>query len=331
MPRAQEQLSSRPPLERMMYIHRQIQEGKYPNSITLAKDIEVCTRTIKRDIDFMRYRLNLPIEYDTNRFGYYYTRPVEQFPGLQLTEAEIFALLVAHKVINEYRGTPFAGPLETAFRRITGQLDQKTRYTLGNLEQALSFRPLGPEESDLQKFQILTQALKERQVLKFRYKNLGATTYRQRQVRPYHLACVEHHWYLFGFDEDRKDMRTFALTRLQSPELTGRYFTPPARFDVNDYLRGSFGVFKGHDDYEVVIEFDAWATDLIRGRRWHPSQQLIELPGGASQLRFTLNSLEEVESWVLSFGSHAVVRRPKALAQRICKIAQEITGHYKTE
>jgi hypothetical protein len=25
-------------------------------------------------------------------------------------------------------------------------------------------------------------------------------------------------------------------------------------------------MFKGTDDYEVVIDFDAWATDLVRGR-----------------------------------------------------------------
>ena len=61
----------------------------------LARDIEVTTRTIKRDVDFMKCRLNLPIEYDSRRFGYYYSEPVDQFPSLPMTEAEVFAMLIA--------------------------------------------------------------------------------------------------------------------------------------------------------------------------------------------------------------------------------------------
>ena len=47
-------------------------------------------------------------------------------------------------------------------------------------------------------------------------------------------------------------------------------------FDVDAYLRDSFGVFKGEPegDYEVVVDFDAWAADEIRGRKWHQSQEV---------------------------------------------------------
>jgi hypothetical protein len=72
-------------------------------------------------------------------------------------------------------------------------------------------------------------------------------------------------------------------------------------------------VFKRGDDYEVVIDFERWAADLIRGRRWHSSQELTELPGGQAGLRSRLNSIEEAERWALSWGSHATVVRPRAL------------------
>jgi predicted DNA-binding transcriptional regulator YafY len=80
-------------------------------------------------------------------------------------------------------------------------------------------------------------------------------------------------------------------------------------------------VFKGGDDYEVVIAFDSWAADLIRGRRWHASQELTELPGRQVRLRMRLNSIEEAEQWVLSWGAHATVVRPRALVERIQKAA----------
>src|SRR6266850_6348339 len=88
---------SRPPLERMMRIHQEIQSGSYPNASTLATELEVSTKSIGRDIEFMRDRLQLPIAYDGARFGYHYTEEVSSFPTLQITEGELFALLVAEK------------------------------------------------------------------------------------------------------------------------------------------------------------------------------------------------------------------------------------------
>src|SRR5882762_1997274 len=83
---------SRPPLERMLRIHQAIASGKYPNATTLAAGIEVVTKTIHRDIEFMRDRLGLPVEYDPRRYGYYYAQEVSAFPTLQITEGELFAL-----------------------------------------------------------------------------------------------------------------------------------------------------------------------------------------------------------------------------------------------
>jgi len=55
-------------------------------------------------------------------------------------------------------------------------------------------------------------------------------------------------------------------------------------------------VFKRGDKYEAVIEFDAWATDLLRGCKLHASQQVIQFPDGCSRL----NKIEEMERWVLN-------------------------------
>ena len=329
MPKVQSQIYVRPPWERMMRFHNLMQSGEYPNCTTLAKEFEVTIRTIMRDVDFMKCRLNLPLEFDAERNGYYYTRPVEQFPQLPISEAEVFALLVAHKAIAQYHGTPFETPLETAFRKLTGQLDRSVQFSLGNLEEVLSFRPFAPEDADLENFEILTRAVKERRELRFLYRNLGAEKANWRQAQPYHLACVDNHWYLFAFDVKRNDMRTFALSRLRAPEITQGRFTLSKKFDLNEYLRGSFNVFKGGEDYEVVVDFDSWAADLVRGRKWHSSQELTELPNRQLRLRIRLNSLEEAERWVLSWGTHATVVRPQALAARLCDAAAVLRDRYK--
>ena len=328
MPKIPSQVYSRPPWERMMRIHQLLQNKEYPNCSKLAQEFELCTRTAKRDLDFMKLRLDLPIEFDGRQNGYYYAKPVEQFPGLAVSEAELFAMLVAHKAIAQYQGTPFERPLETAFRKLSGQLDQSTRFTMGNLDEVLSFRPFAPEDTDLEDFEIITRALRQRRGLTFLYRNLGAPKAQRRHVHPYHLACIENLWYLFAFDVKRQDMRTFVLTRLRNPGITPEQFTIPKKFDPNEYLRGSLGVFKSGGDYEIAIDFDAWAADLVRGRRWHLSQELTELPSGEIRLRLRLNGIEEAERWVLSWGTHATVVRPRALAERIRQSAKLLLARY---
>ncbi len=71
-----------------MRIHDSLKAGRYPNCTQLAAAIEVSTRTIKRDVDFMKFRLDLPIEYEARRDGYYYSKAVEKFPSVPVTEAE---------------------------------------------------------------------------------------------------------------------------------------------------------------------------------------------------------------------------------------------------
>jgi predicted DNA-binding transcriptional regulator YafY len=201
-------------MERMFRIHEILQREQYPNCRTLAADLEVVPRTILRDVECMRDRLKLPIVFDVRRQGYYYSQPVPHFPSLPMSEAEVFGLLVAHKAIAQYQGTPFAHVLDNAYKKLTGQLDAEVRFTLGSLDAAFSFRPFAPEDADLKAFEALTTGVRERRAVRFNYRKPGRMRAERRQVHPYHLACIENHWYLFAFDVARQAMRTFVLARL---------------------------------------------------------------------------------------------------------------------
>ena len=48
----------------MMRIHEQLQDGRVTNCSKLARELEVSTKTIMRDLAFMRDQLNLPVDYD---------------------------------------------------------------------------------------------------------------------------------------------------------------------------------------------------------------------------------------------------------------------------
>jgi predicted DNA-binding transcriptional regulator YafY len=333
--------------ERILLIHQRIKSGSFPSASALAAELETSQRTILRDIQFIKDRLRLPVQYDPLRYGFCYTGPADDLPLPPLSEADLFSLLVAHKAIAQYLGTPLEKPLRLAFDKLTRQLDTQHRYTLHNLDAALSFRPFAPEDTDLHAFQTITKAIATSKALKFLYRNRAQKDDRQnislspsdgerarvrgpqpRLVHPYHLACINNLWYLFAWDPAKRDLRTFALHRLTRPQLTAEKFTKPKNFDPAELLRGSLNVFKGREDHDILIQFDPWAADEIRDRRWHSSQQITNLPDGSCQLRLHLSSLEEIESWILSFGTHASVLQPPALAQRILATAQSLTAKY---
>ena len=276
----------------------------------------------------MRDELELPIEYDGQRHGFYLTRPVAGFPVVPVTAKELFSVCVAHKAIEHYRGTPLERPLELAFKKFAGQLDDEELFTLQSLDEVLSFRPFAPEDADLRKFEVVTEALRERQAMRFEYRKPGEKTVEVRRVHPYHLMEFGARWYLLAHDLKRKGIRTFVLGRMRDPVLTGERFTLPKDFDPKQFFAKSLGVMEGKGDYQVVIGMDAWLTDILRGRRWHPSQEWMELPGGASELRMRLSGLEEIEQYVLSWGTHATVIGPPELRQRLFRTAEELWQRY---
>ena len=203
------------------------------------------------------------------------------------------------------------------------------RYSLDGVDEVLSIRPFAPGDAELETFEILTRAVREHRVVRFVYRKHGQLKQVQKCVHPYRVAYVNNQWTLFARDPKAGlIVRKFILARLSKPELTAEKFGVSGKFDLDKELSGSLGVFRGKDDYEVVVDFDAWGADDVRGRRWHSSQELTELPGGRLRVKLRLNSLEEVEGWVLGFGGHATVVGPEALKQRLEGTARMICEKY---
>lgn len=322
----------REPTERMWRIHELLAAGTYPNCSALAHEFEVSHKTAKRDIDFMRDHFDLPIEYDRQHRGFRYTQPVDRFPGeARMTEAEIFSLLIAHKVTSQYEGLPFQKTLEAGFRKLIARLDHRRRQVVSGFYDALSFRPVGAEEPDARAMALLATALSEGRALAFDYRKPGSKQSDGRHVLPYHVACIDNRFYLVAHDRTRGDLRTFALNRISNPALTADRFERPKNFDPEIYLRKGFAAMTGSGDYEILVEFDSWATDIMRGCRWHKTQEITHLAGGASRFRVRVSCLEEIERWILSWGTHANVISPVALTERLANSARALCLRYSAK
>jgi predicted DNA-binding transcriptional regulator YafY len=77
------------------------------------------------------------------------------------------------------------------------------------------------------------------------------------------------------------------------------------------------------------VQFDSFAARLVAERQWHESQRVQEKADGSIILELELGGLEEIERWILSWGKHARVLAPKALATQVRDEASAITQLYQ--
>ena len=319
----------RPAIERMLLIHHALKKGGFPNCSTLARELEVSTKTISRDIDFMRDRMLMPIDYEPSYHGYCYTREVESLPTIDISEGELLALSVARKSLDHYKGTPFEKPLENAFNKLAASLPDTITANLDDLSETISFRQGRLSKIDESILKTATKAALEKKTLTFDYKKPGQQETESRTINPYHLTNYLGKWYLIGWDHKREAVRTFLISRFHSAVASQATFEAPKDFSADDYLWSSFGIYSRSGDHEVIIHFSKNVAEYISENVWHPTQEISALPDGGLEIRFQLGCLIEVSQWILSWGNRARVKGPKELKILVRKEAEKVADLYR--
>ena len=123
--------------------------------------------------------------------------------------------------------------------------------------------------------------------------------------------------YCIGYLACYGEVRTLKVARIKGLTRLERTFDKPAGFSLAGHFQGAFGVFQAGKGQTVRVEFTGWAATNVREMQWHPSQQIIQDDGDTVVATFELGNTVEFKRWVLGFGRHAKVTRPKALAQEI--------------
>ena len=233
-------------------------------------------------------------------------------------------MLVAQKALAQYRGTSYEQPLKRAFQKIAEGLQDRVAFQWDELASAISFRGIGSTVADIEHFESVSSAVIRSQEITFEYRKLSSAGFETRRVQPYHLGCIDQQWYLFGFDHEREQLRTFVLPRMRAIRSLKIRFKRPAEFSITKHLSESLGVFTGTGRFKVRLAFDEFAGRLVSERQWHVSQKIVPLAGGGLELSLELTSLEEIERWVLSWGGHVKVVAPAELATRIRQAATQM-------
>ncbi|GAB5561460.1 MAG: transcriptional regulator [Synoicihabitans sp.] len=319
---------SRFSIERMMRLHDRLRDGLPVNCTRFAEEFSVSRKTIQRDIDHMRDRLGLPIDYDRAEHSYFYTAEVEAFPTVQMSEGDAFALFVAERALEPLRGTPLFDRLQSTFEKLTSNLKGAVDLTSED-QQSVSFAQFGEGRTNAAAFDRLQKARNEQREVTFAYKKPGAKRAETRRVRPYHLTHRDNLWYLVGHDLVREDIRTFALPRMEQVEMTKTKFELPDDFSPETFFADALGVVAGKGKaYDIHIRFSANVAERIEERVWHESQQTKRRRDGSVDLHLRLGSLVEIERWVLGWGADAEVLGPGELRQHVAATSRLMVAKY---
>jgi len=319
----------RPAIERMLRIHQLLKRGNFPNCSTLSKELEVSSKTISRDIDFMRDRMLLPIDYAAESHGYYYTREVQSMPTIDISEGELLALSIARKSMASYKGTPFEKPLSRALDKLSASLPETLTANLDELSETISFKGGRAPQLDEGLLNTFARAALDRQEISFDYKKLGRPTSERRRLQVYHLTNYQGKWYAIGRDMERSATRTFLVSRSRAAKLEAQRYDVPQSFSAEEYLNSSFGIYSPEGQHKVRIEFGPPLAEYIAENIWHPSQDIEHLDDERIVVSFKLGSLIEIRSWIQGWGAEARVLEPSCLADDILENARKVAALYK--
>ena len=305
-------------LERILWIDREIRAGRYPNARKVKERFELRNiRTAYGDRRFMIDRLGAPIGYDRFKGGWYYTEPSYSLPSIILTKKEIIAFFLGEELVRRYLGTPFEQPLRLALKKITQYLPEHISFDPEETLSGIVFTGGSTVEVDTELLADLHQAIEKKCQVEILYYTASRDELNERTVDPYHLHNIRGDWYLIAFCHRRGEVRDFLVSRIRRLKVLPYRFDKDPSFSLDEYLSKGFIAERGKEPVEVVIKFDAYQARWIRERRWHPSQEMEELPSGELILRLRVGGLDEVKRWVMGYGSHAEVLRPESLRREI--------------
>jgi proteasome accessory factor B len=299
----------------------------------LAGEFEVSPKTIQRDLNLLR-GVGFPLKETVGPRGLKSWRcdTGAILSGLTFTFEEVAALYLGRRFLEPLAGTLLWDAAQSAFRKIRAGLGSDALTYLEQLATAFHKTAVGVSDYSerAEQIDLLMVAIEDCRIARVLYHSLRSDLPATVVLHPHGLINHRAALYLVAYVPDHEEMRHYKVDRLRDVELlTGERFQRIDGFDLQQHLTTTFGIYHGGGKpFHIRIRFAPEAARYVEEHRWHASQKLTRQTDGSVVLELELSRLEEVKSWVLSFGAKAMVEEPEELRGMMGEDARLLSSSY---
>jgi predicted DNA-binding transcriptional regulator YafY len=318
--------------ERFHKIIRLLKDRKVVSRDAFLEALGVSRATFKRDLEYLRDRMDAPILWDAEAGGYRLAtaggEPQNyELPGLWLNAGELYALLVMEQLLRGLQPGllgPHVQPLRDRIRRLI-EVGEHSAEEVGRRIRILEVgnRPVEPEC-----FQSLASAVLSRKRLRIRHYNRVRTETSERVVSPQRLVHYRDNWYLDAWCHDRQALRTFSADVIEKAELLDRGAREIPEAKLDRHLGSGFGIFSGARTELAVLQFSAARARWVARETWHPEQEGQVQLDGSYLLKVPYSDPRELVMDILKYGPDVEVLAPPALAELVAGRLAEARARY---
>lgn len=206
----------------------------------LAAEMDVTTRTVRRDVDRLR-QMGYPVLTSAGHGGGYQLGAGRALPPLLLSSTEATAVAVGLRLA---AASGLDGLDEEALRALAALdriLPAAVRAEVGAVTSALGVISRDAPGTRSEVLMALATAVRDGVRVRLDYERADGERF-ERRIEPYRVLSMEGRWYLFAWDLDREDWRTFRLDRMHAVHPSTFTFTPRETPDIERTVRESITV-----------------------------------------------------------------------------------------
>ncbi|MBT8525413.1 YafY family transcriptional regulator [Polynucleobacter paneuropaeus] len=308
-------------LERLHRIKYMIQARTCVPIQEFLDELEISKATFKRDLEYLRDRMNASIVFDRAEGGYRFDKPNAgekvELPGLWFSEKEATALvLMQHLLDNLDQGGLISSHIDPLVEIIDGILGQ-SEVSAKELRKRIKVFGMSARKNSLENFEEVGNALLKRQRLQLEYYSKGKDETTNREVSPQRLIFYRDNWYLDGYCHLRKGLRSFALDGVKKAELLSKKAEEISEKELQENFAESYGIFSGKATQRAKLRFTPERARWVSGETWHGQQVASYDKDGYYILEFDYNQDPELVMEILKHASGVEVLGPASLKKRI--------------
>lgn len=318
-------------IERFYKIDHLIRERESVAQTTFLEELGISAATFKRDIEYMRNRLNAPIVWDRKTRGYRFGArsgdATYELPGLWLNASEIHALLTMRQLLKDLQPgllEPHIQPLLARLNALLGTGDHEWE----EVEKRVRVFHIARRTVDLQHFEVVATALLRRRRLRIVHYNRRTDETSERTVSPQRLIHYRENWYLDAWCHFRGAVRSFAVAALRSASALNEPADEIPDEELDRELASGYGIFSGTEVHWAELRFTPERARWVSYEVWHPEQKSRLEPDGSYVLEIPYADDRELMMDILKHGAAVEVLAPNSLRKRLKETIQAMAARY---